>query len=214
MRPIVAILGRPNVGKSTLFNCITRTRDALVDDVPGVTRDRNYGHASWNEVEFIVVDTGGFADDDEFSEEIRFQIFQAIEEADVLVLVLDGKAGLSPFDRDLLDILRGKSKTVFYVVNKIDGPKEEEARLTDFYRLGVEPLYPVSAEHRYGLSDFLDDLVQALPTSGDENDGQGAKDVIALAVVGRPNVGKSSLINRILGRQRLVVSPTPVRPGM
>ena len=208
MRPIVAILGRPNVGKSTLFNCITRTRDALVDDVPGVTRDRNYGHASWNEVEFIVVDTGGFADDDEFSEEIRFQIHHAIEEADVLVLVLDGKTGLSPFDRDLLDILRGNPKTVFYVVNKIDG-SEKETRLADFYQLGVEPLYPVSAEHRYGLGDFLDDVVKALPQPAEETLGQGPSEAIALAVVGRPNVGKSSLINRILGQQRLVVSPTP-----
>jgi GTP-binding protein len=209
MTPVVAILGRPNVGKSTLFNRITRTKDALVDDAPGVTRDRHYGRASWNEVAFMVVDTGGFADDDEFSREIRFQIFQAIEEADVILLLLDGKAGLSPFDRDLLDILRGVRKPVFYLVNKIDRPVEEESRLADFYRLGVEPLYPVSAEHRYGMSDFLDDLVKALPKPDEEATGQGDSDMIALAVVGRPNVGKSSLINRILGKERLVVSPTP-----
>jgi len=208
MTPLVAILGRPNVGKSTLFNRITRTRDALVDDEPGVTRDRHYGHASWNDVTFMLVDTGGFADDDAFSKEIRFQIFQAIEEADVLLLVLDGKTGLSPFDRELLDILRGVRKTVFYLVNKIDGPEQEE-RLADFYRLGVEPLYPVSAEHRYGMSDFLDDLVKTLHRPAEEAAGQGSSDLIALAVVGRPNVGKSSLINRILGQQRLVVSPTP-----
>jgi GTP-binding protein len=209
MTPVVAILGRPNVGKSTLFNRITRTKDALVDDAPGVTRDRHYGRASWSEVAFMVVDTGGFADDDEFSREIRFQIFQAIEEADVILLLLDGKAGLSPFDRDLLDILRGVRKPVFYLVNKIDRPVEEESRLADFYRLGVEPLYPVSAEHRYGMSDFLDDLVKALPKPDEEATGQGDSDMIALAVVGRPNVGKSSLINRILGKERLVVSPTP-----
>jgi len=208
MTPLVAILGRPNVGKSTLFNRITRSRDALVDDEPGVTRDRHYGHASWNDVTFMLVDTGGFADDDAFSKEIRFQIFQAIEEADVLLLVLDGKTGLSPFDRELLDILRGVRKTVFYLVNKIDGPEQEE-RLADFYRLGVEPLYPVSAEHRYGMSDFLDDLVKTLHRPAEEAAGQGSSDLIALAVVGRPNVGKSSLINRILGQQRLVVSPTP-----
>jgi GTPase len=207
MKPIVAIMGRPNVGKSTLFNRLTRTQDALVDDVPHVTRDRHYGRAFWNDVEFIVVDTGGFADDDEFSKEIRFQISQAIEEADALLLVLDGKAGLSPFDRELLDVLRGGRKPVFYVVNKIDGPGEE-ARLADFYRLGVEPLYPVSAEHRYGVPDFLDDLVNALPRSAAPQ-AQGEGEEIGLAVVGRPNVGKSSLINRILGAPRLLVSPVP-----
>ena len=210
MKPIVAIMGRPNVGKSTLFNRITRTRDALVDDTPGVTRDRHYGHASWNEVGFRVVDTGGFAedDDDPFSKEIRFQISQAVEEADVILFVLDGQAGLSPYDRGLLDTLRGIRKPVFYVVNKIDSP-EMEVRLADFYRLGIEPLYPVSAEHRYGVSDFLDDLVKALPQPPEDADGPGAAEMIGLAVVGRPNVGKSSLINRILGQERLVVSATP-----
>lgn len=208
MKPIVAIMGRPNVGKSTLFNRLTRTRDALVDDVPHVTRDRHYGQAVWNEVEFLVVDTGGFADDDEFSREIRFQIFQAIEEADVFLLVLDGKAGLSPYDRELIDLLRGTPKQVFYLVNKIDGPAEE-ARLADFYRLGIEPLYPVSAEHRYGVGDLLDDLVKALPRTPADGSEPGAGEMIGLAVVGRPNVGKSSLINRILGRPRLLVSPTP-----
>ena len=201
-------MGRPNVGKSTLFNRLTRTQDALVDDVPGVTRDRHYGHAVWNDVEFMVVDTGGFADDDEFSTEIRFQIFQAIEEADAILLVLDGKTGLSPYDRELLDQLRGFRKPVFYLVNKVDGPREE-SRLADFYRLGVEPLYPVSAEHRYGVGDLLDDLVKALPLPPADAVEPGEGEMIGLAVVGRPNVGKSSLINRFLGQDRLVVSPTP-----
>ncbi len=201
-------MGRPNVGKSTLFNRLTRTQDALVDDLPGVTRDRHYGHAVWNDVEFMVVDTGGFADDDEFSAEIRFQIFQAIEEADAILLVLDGKAGLSPYDRELLDHLRGFRKPVFYLVNKVDGPREE-SRLADFYRLGVEPLYPVSAEHRYGVGDLLDDLVKALPLPPADAVEPGEGEMIGLAVVGRPNVGKSSLINRILGRPRMLVSATP-----
>ncbi|MCU0562020.1 MAG: ribosome biogenesis GTPase Der [Desulfobacterales bacterium] len=208
MKPIVAIMGRPNVGKSTLFNRLTRTQDALVDDAPHVTRDRHYGHAVWNDVAFTVVDTGGFADDDEFSKEIRFQIFQALEEADAILLVLDGKAGLSPYDRELLDLLRGSPKRVFYLVNKIDGPAEE-ARLADFFRLGIEPLYPVSAEHRYGVGDLLDELVQALPRTPADGGETEAGGMIGLAVVGRPNVGKSSLINRILGRPRLLVSPIP-----
>jgi GTP-binding protein len=208
MNPIVAILGRPNVGKSTLFNRLTRTQDALVDDFPGVTRDRHYGRASWNGIDFTVVDTGGFGGVDEFSEEIRFQIHQAINEADVIVFVLDGRSGLSPFDRDILDTLRGLHKPAFYVVNKIDGP-DQEVLLADFYRLGLDALYPVSAEHRYGLNDFLDDLVAALPRAKTEAPAEDGQALIGLAVVGRPNVGKSSLINCILGERRLVVSPRP-----
>jgi GTP-binding protein len=208
MSPIVAIVGRPNVGKSTLFNRITRTQDALVDDDPGVTRDRHYGSASWNDVGFTVVDTGGFIEGEEYSDEIRFQIFQAMQEADLIVLVMDGKAGLSPFDRDILDNLRGIPKPVFYAINKIDSP-EEEILLADFYRLGLDTLYPVSAEHRYGLNDFLDDLVAALPRPERETPEAGGQEPIGLAVVGRPNVGKSSLINCILGEKRLVVSPEP-----
>ncbi len=208
MKPIVTILGRPNVGKSTLFNRITRTRDALVDDFPGVTRDRHYGSAAWNGVDFTLVDTGGFVDGDPFSEEIRYQISQAIEEADAVLLVMDGKSGLSPFDRDILDRLRSVVKPVFFVVNKIDGP-EQEMLLADFYRLGLDALYPVSAEHRYGLNELLDDLVAAFPGEELPSPEPAAAEMVGLAVVGRPNVGKSSLINRILGTKRLVVSPQP-----
>jgi GTP-binding protein len=206
MKPIVAIVGRPNVGKSTLFNRITRSRDALVDDLPGVTRDRHYGNARWDDVEFTLVDTGGFLEKDEdvFADKIRFQILQAIKDADTIILLLDGNEGVSPFDEDILKILRETSKPTFYAVNKIDGV-EQEIRLYDFYSLGIEKLYPISAEHRYGVSDLLDDLVRKLP-KGVADDPQ---DRIKLAVVGRPNVGKSSLINRILGEKRLVVSETP-----
>jgi GTP-binding protein len=208
MLPIVAIVGRPNVGKSTLFNRITRSRDALVDDFPGVTRDRHYGEAAWDEVAFTVVDTGGFVEGEEMSREVRYQISQAVEESDVVVFVLDGKAGISPFDRDILDTLRVSGKKVLHVVNKIDGPNEEP-RLTDFYRLGVEPLFPVSAEHRYGFKDFMDDLVAALPKPDAAALAQAESDAVGLAVVGRPNVGKSSLINRLLGEKRLVVDAAP-----
>lgn len=206
MKPIVAIIGRPNVGKSTFFNRVTRTKDALVEDFPGVTRDRHYGDAIWDDVEFTLVDTGGFSDQDEdgFAGQIRHQIHLAIEDSDVIVHLLDGKAGISPFDEEITQSLRSQIKPVFYVVNKIDGA-EQEANLFEFYSLGMDTLYPVSAEHRYGVNDFLDELIDALP----ETAGESVEDMISLAVVGRPNVGKSSLINKILGERRLVVSEVP-----
>jgi len=206
MKPVVAIIGRPNVGKSTLFNRITRRRDAIVDDRPGVTRDRHYGDAVWDDRDFMLVDTGGFVsgDDDRFAAPIRFQVEQAVEEADTVVLVLDGKGGISPFDSDLIDRLRTVDRPVFYVVNKIDGP-EQENRLYEFYALGIETLHPLSAEHGYGVSDFLDNLLKSLPSTTTEAD----QEHIRIALVGRPNVGKSSLINRLLGQERLVVSDLP-----
>lgn len=206
MKPIVAIIGRPNVGKSTLFNRITRRRDALVDNRPGVTRDRHYGEALWNERAFMLVDTGGFVtgDVDDFAAPIRYQVEQAVAQADAVILVLDGKGGISPFDRDLMDWLRTLDQDVFYVVNKIDGPGQEQ-QLFEFYALGVETLYPVSAEHGYGMPDFLDELVNTLPPGADEDD-QGH---IRIALVGRPNVGKSSLVNRLVGQERVVVSHAP-----
>ncbi|SCY32650.1 ribosome biogenesis GTPase Der [Desulfoluna spongiiphila] len=205
MKPIVAIIGRPNVGKSTLFNRITRSRTALVDNMPGVTRDRHYGEALWNDAPFLVVDTGGYLIDDEdaFAGAIRDQVTQAVAEADAVVMVLDGKGGISPYDRDLVTILRESHPKVFYVVNKIDGERQEE-NLYDFYSLGIEHPYPVSGEHGYGVPDFLDDLVASFPEAAaypKEDD-----EIINVAVVGRPNAGKSSLINRLTGQQRLVVS--------
>jgi GTP-binding protein len=208
MKPIVAIVGRPNVGKSTFFNRVTRTRDALVDDLPGVTRDRHYRDASWNNIEFTLVDTGGFTEGEEFSDGIRFQVQQAIDDADVIILLLDGKEGISPFERDIVDLLRVADKPVFYAVNKIDGA-EQEVHVSDFFSLGVEPLFPISAEHRYGMIDFLDALVEGF-SAIDKGPGQkAAEGTIGLAVVGRPNVGKSSLINRILGEERHLVSDRP-----
>ncbi|MBN1931581.1 MAG: ribosome biogenesis GTPase Der [Desulfobacterales bacterium] len=206
MKPVVAIVGRPNVGKSTFFNRITKTKDALVGDFPGVTRDRHYGDARWDNVEFAVVDTGGFLleDEDSFAHQIRYQVHQAIQDADVIIALLDGKGGISPFDSELIEILRATTKPVFYVVNKIDGI-EQEINLYDFYGLGIDELYPVSAEHGYGMVDLLDALLLKLPVSVSEQ----SQDMIRVAVVGRPNVGKSSLINRILGEDRLVVSEVP-----
>ena len=208
MKPVVAIVGRPNVGKSTFFNRVTRTRDAIVDNFPGVTRDRHYKDASLDSVEFTLVDTGGFTGGNDFDIEVRFQIHQAIEDADVIILMLDGKGGISPFDKDMISILRGVTKPVFYVVNKIDGV-EKEVNLYDFYSLGLDKIYPISAEHRYGVYDFLDDLILAFPRLIPDTSEGEKEDIIKLAVIGRPNVGKSSLINRILGEERHLVSEVP-----
>ncbi|MFO8048380.1 MAG: ribosome biogenesis GTPase Der [Desulfosudaceae bacterium] len=206
MKPVVVIMGRPNAGKSTLFNRVTRSRDAIVDDMPGVTRDRHYKDAVWNERSFTLVDTGGFMGDhdDPFMEKIRFQIDEAVKHADAVIMILDGKGGLSPFDREMLPLLQKLECPVFYLVNKIDGP-EKEADIYEFYSLGIENLYPVSAAHGYGLTDFLDELVETFPESVAEPPGEKAH----IAVVGRPNVGKSTLINRVLGEDRLIVSDVP-----
>ena len=208
MKPIVAIVGRPNVGKSTFFNRVTRTQDALVDDFPGVTRDRHYGDAVWDDIAFTLVDTGGFTEGDEFADEIRFQVHQALADADIIVLLLDGKEGISPFDRDIVKLLRVTSKPVFYAINKIDGA-ERETHVSEFYSLGIESLYPISAEHRYGMVDFLDALVERVAAVAQHSELQALEGSIGVAVVGRPNVGKSSLINRILGQERLLVSDRP-----
>ena len=205
MKPIVAIIGRPNVGKSTFFNAVTRSKDAIVDDYPGVTRDRHYGDAVHDEIEFTLVDTGGFSGkEDVFSSQVHSQIYQAIKDADAVILMLDGKSGVTPFDNDMVMMLRSEKKPVFYVVNKIDGI-EQESHMYEFHTLGIENPYPISAEHRYGLSDFLDDLVQTFP----EGTAEDTKDTIKIAVVGRPNVGKSSLINKIMGQDRHIVSDIP-----
>jgi GTP-binding protein len=208
MKPIVVIVGRPNVGKSTFFNRVTRTRDALVDNTPGVTRDRHFGTARWDETEFNLVDTGGIAGTDEFSLRIASQVQLAIEEADAVIFIMDGREGLSPFDQEIAALLRPVAKPIFFTVNKIDIPEQED-RLADFYSLGVARLYPLSAEHRYGLTDLLDDLVQALPVVTPPPDADDGQETIRVAVIGRPNVGKSSLINTILGEDRLLVSSVP-----
>ncbi len=204
MKPVVALLGRPNVGKSTLFNRIVKSRQAIVDDMPGVTRDRHYGDAVWEDKAFTLIDTGGFlsADDDYFASQIKAQLTAAVDQADALVLILDGRAGLSPFDRDLSDMLRKTEKPVFYMINKIESLKQE-ADLGDFYTLGIDRFYLVSAEHGLGVGDFLDDLVKDFPETPEENEENLP---IRVAIVGRPNVGKSSLANRLFGENRVVVN--------
>ena len=178
MKPVVAVIGRPNVGKSTFFNRVTRTRDALVENFPGVTRDRIYGDAQWNDVDFTLVDTGGFTEAvDEFNPQIKFQIEQALQDADVIVVMLDGKAGISPFDSDIINMLRSVTKPVLFAVNKIDGIEQED-RLYEFYSIGVEDLYPLSAEHNYGINDFLDNLVDSL---SDIIAGQAPEETVQLS---------------------------------
>ena len=208
MKPIVAIVGRPNVGKSTLFNLLTRSNDAMVDDVPGVTRDRHYGEGSWDETTFVVVDTGGLLGTDEFASRIQAQVNQVIEEADAVIFLMDAKVGATPYDREILADLRTVEKPVFFAVNKVDSA-QQESLAADFYSLGLDRIYPISSAHRYGVSDLLDDLIRAFP--GEAHPGQTAEEqeMMRLAVVGRPNVGKSSLINRILGQERLLVSDVP-----
>ncbi|MCF8125598.1 MAG: ribosome biogenesis GTPase Der, partial [Desulfotignum sp.] len=205
MKPVVALVGRPNVGKSTLFNRMIRSRQALVDDMPGVTRDRHYGEAQWNDKQFIVIDTGGFlqADDDSFATQIREQLILAVEQADALVFILDGRAGLSPYDWDLAAILRKTDKPVFFVVNKIENLRQHDD-LGEFYALGIESFYMVSAEHGIGMDDFLDDLVAAFSDTVDPAPDED--EAIRIAIVGRPNVGKSCLANQLFGEHRVVVS--------
>jgi len=208
-KPIVALIGRPNVGKSSLFNRLAKKKKAIVDPTPGVTRDRHYENVTWDEREFLLVDTGGLESDHEDSMTglIQNQTLLAIEEADIIVFLLDGKEGLSTEDYRVTEMLRRSDKPVYYVVNKVDGPELEEKLLPQFYEIGADSLWPVSAAHGYGLNTFLAHLVQKFEIF--EDDGSGDDDVIRVAVLGRPNVGKSSLVNRLLGQDRMVGSSVP-----
>ena len=207
MKPIIAIVGRPNVGKSTLFNRIVGGKKAIVANEPGVTRDRNYADVEWEESPFTLIDTGGFepVSKDRIFIQMREQCQLAMDEADVILFLMDGKEGLTPSDKEIANILRQVNKPVFYIVNKIDGPKHEE-KVFEFYGLGVETIYSISAEHRYGVDGLMDEAVKVLPRTTEEKwDRKGTK----VAVVGRPNVGKSSLINRLLGYKRVMVDEAP-----
>lgn len=208
---IIAIAGRPNVGKSTLFNRISKSSQALVDDLPGVTRDRNYARGVWDEKSFTLVDTGGFIskNDSVFDLHTREQIFHALEEADMVLFVGDGKTGLHPEDSALFDILRRTSKPLFFAVNKIDGA-EQQKHLADFYALGVENIYPISAAHGFGVGDLLSDMVKLIGEAPQRETGEEDEvSEIRISILGRPNVGKSTLVNRILGAPRVIVSPIP-----
>ena len=207
MKPIIAIVGRPNVGKSTLFNRIVGGKKAIVANEPGMTRDRNYTDVEWEESVFTLIDTGGFepVSKDRIFIQMREQCQLAIDEAEVILFVMDGKEGLTPSDKEIADILRRLNKPVFYIVNKIDGPMHEE-KAFEFYGLGVEPIHSISAEHGYGVDGLMDEVMKVLPRLTEE---RWDKDAAKVAVVGRPNVGKSSLINRLLGYKRVIVDEAP-----
>lgn len=221
-KPSIALVGRPNVGKSTLFNRMTGARTAIVEDLPGTTRDRIYGDADWNGLDFVVIDTGGLEapavaesraaragasplaqDSARFVTEVSNQARLAMEEADLIVLVVDGKEGLTSADQDLAELLRESTKPVLVAVNKT----ESEARQLDaaeFWVLGLGEPIPISAYHGTGVGDLLDLAVEALPAPRNQTDDED--DTIGIALVGRPNVGKSSLLNSLLGQQRSIVS--------
>src|SRR5713226_9438849 len=222
--PLIAIVGRPNVGKSTLFNRLIGQRRAIVGDEPGITRDRIYGEANWRTTRFAVVDTGGIVPDDDAS--IPSNIFKqagvAIEESSALVWVVDARKGVTPQDEELARLLRTTGKRIFVAANKADAARLE-AEAADFYRFGFDEVFPISAEHGNGIGEMLDTLVEGLrgtsPTVREGSEGssrKGAKSQsepepasheLRLAIVGRPNVGKSSLLNRLLGEERAIVSP-------
>ena len=205
-KPVVAVVGRPNVGKSTLVNRIAVSRDAIVHESRGVTRDRSYHDADWNGRDFTLIDTGGIESaksKDVFAPRIREQALMACEEADVIVFVVDGTTGVTDEDEEVARVLRRVDKPVFLVVNKRDDPATEQDGLWDFYALGVGEPRPLSAGHGHGTGDLLDDIVAAFPepTEDDPED-----EMLSLAIVGRPNVGKSSLANRLANKKRSIVS--------
>ncbi len=203
---IVALIGRPNVGKSTLFNRITKSRKALVDPTPGVTRDRHYERVILEDKLFVLVDTGGIDDNPEdlMVDHIREQAIAAIEEADIILFLMDGREGVTPADYEVVELLRKTEKNIFHIVNKIDGPEQEVELLSQFYELGIENLWALSAEHSYGFPTLMQDLASSLKKS--ESDSELPDNTVKVAFFGRPNVGKSSMINRILGEERMVVS--------
>lgn len=204
MSNILSLIGRPNVGKSTFFNRLIKAREAIVDSVAGVTRDRHYGKSDWNGYEFSVIDTGGYVvgSDDIFEAEIRKQATLAIEESDVIVLMVDGREGLSPLDEEVANILRQSGKPYYLAVNKIDSPSNY-FDYTEFYALGIPEVYPISAVSGSGTGELLDAVVKHFSKEKEED----TDDLPRIAIVGKPNVGKSSIINAFLGEERHIVTP-------
>lgn len=206
MKPLVAIVGRPNVGKSTFFNRIVGRRLSIVEDTPGVTRDRIFADAEWLDYSFTLVDTGGIEleSDDILLEQMRRQAELAVETADVILFFTDARQGLQPQDKEVAEYLRRRHHTILLVVNKVDSPRQQDA-VYDFYELGLGEPFAISAEQGLGLGDLLDEIVKNMPKAEPEDENQPVR----LAVVGRPNAGKSSLVNRLLGFERAIVSNIP-----
>ena len=206
MLPVVALVGRPNVGKSTLFNVLTRTRDALVADQPGLTRDRHYGICRLGSRPFVVVDTGGLSGDDEGIDALTArQVQLAVDEAAVVVFVTDARAGLTALDRDILADLRKRGKPLLVGVNKTDG-LDEAGSLAEFAALGISTLVPLAASHGRGVDGLIEEIEPQLPPDDEAGPEEATDQGIRVAIVGRPNVGKSTLVNRLLGENRVVVS--------
>ena len=205
MGSIVAIIGRPNVGKSTFFNRLTGSKDAIVNEEAGVTRDRHYGITEWQGREFSIIDTGGYVtnSDDVFEEEIRKQVLLAIDEADIILFLVDVTGGITDLDEGITKILRKTKKKVFVVVNKVDN-NERQYDAQIFYKLGLGELYLISSITGSGTGDLLDDIINSMP---EEKQGNNDSTIPKIAIVGRPNVGKSSLANALLGEERNIVTP-------
>lgn len=206
---IVAVVGRPNVGKSTLFNRLVGDRKAIVDDVSGVTRDRHYGKCEWTGYEFTVVDTGGFVPDsrDIFEKEIASQVLIAIREADVLIFMVDGTAGVTDVDKEFAQVVRKSGKPVFVAVNKTDNSQRID-NMHAFYALGFDNIFPIAAISGFGSGELLDEVVKLLPGAGEE-ETEAAAALPKIAMIGRPNVGKSSLCNALLGVERNIITDIP-----
>ncbi len=204
MSRIVAIVGRPNVGKSTLFNRLTDSREAIVDEISGVTRDRNYGLSTWNGITFSVIDTGGYVKNSEdiFEEEINKQVLFAIDEADIILFMVDVTCGIHELDSSVADLLRKTGKKVILVVNKVDN-SERLFDATEFYKLGLGDYFPLSSINGSGTGELLDSVVKNLP----EQPAEIIPEIPRVAIVGRPNVGKSTLVNSLLGEDRNIVTP-------
>jgi GTP-binding protein len=209
MIPVIALVGRPNVGKSTLFNQLTRSRDALVADFPGLTRDRKYGESRTGSRPFVVIDTGGITGDEAgVDTSMAQQALTAIDEADVVLFIVDARDGLNATDQALATALRQRNKTFHVVVNKIDGLNEDVVT-GDFYALGVDTLFAIAASHGRGVNSMIESILSTFPEPEDDPKRERYPDSIRVAIVGRPNVGKSTLVNRLLGEERVVVFDQP-----
>lgn len=204
MSSVVALVGRPNVGKSTFFNRLVEQRQAIMDNMPGVTRDRHYGHAEWNGKYFTVIDTGGYVSgsDDKFESEIRKQVEMALDECDAVIFMVDCKDGLTGYDKEFAKIIRRSKKPVFIAANKADTPSQTLLG-NEFYELGMGDIYPISAENGSGSGELLDEVVKVFEEDGVENPDEG---IPKIAILGRPNVGKSSFLNMLLGHERTIVT--------